>query len=135
MNLPPERQGERWFAQARQDLDAASVLLRAGHPNLACFHAQQAAGKAAKAFLYARGAEDVRGHSVASLLRDAASYDAAIEAWRPGGAALDKFYIATRYPNGLPDGLPVDAYTPDEATNAIARAVAILEALGTRLKP
>mgnify|MGYP006311376993 CR=1 FL=1 len=127
MRLPPETQGKRWLAQAGQDLDAASVLLRSGHRNLACFHAQQAAEKAVKAFLYSQGLEEVWGHSVASLLRDAASHHAAFEELRAEGAALDKFYIPTRYPNGLPDGLPQDAYTETEATDAIARAERIIE--------
>ena len=133
MRLPAETQGERWLAQARQDVDAAAVLLRSGHRNLACFHAQQAAEKAAKAFLYAQGVEDVWGHSVASLLRDAASYESAFEPLRPKGAALDKFYIPTRYPNGLPDGLPQDAYTEEEATDAIAKAAGIIEAVADQL--
>ena len=134
MTLSPEKQGRRWLAQARQDLDAATVLLHAGHRNLACFHAQQAAEKAGKAFLYGRGVEEVWGHSVAVLLHDAASHDASLEVLRPTGAALDKFYITTRYPNGLPDGLPADAYTETEATDAIAKADMVLQAIARCLQ-
>ena len=134
MRLPPERQGQRWLAQARQDLDAARLLRQGGHPNLACFHAQQAAEKAVKAFLYGQGLEEVWGHSVSALLHDAASYDASLAEFRPRGAALDKFYITTRYPNGLPDGVPADAYTIEEAADAIGKAESILEAVGQRLR-
>ena len=135
MKLPPERQGARWFAQARQDCDAAALLREAGHRNLACFHAQQAAEKAVKAYLYAQGEEEVWGHSVAGLMRDAASFDPALEDLRRTGAALDKFYIATRYANGLPDGLPADAYTDEEAEDAIHKARIILEAMDQRMAP
>ncbi|MFA6110085.1 MAG: HEPN domain-containing protein, partial [Candidatus Latescibacterota bacterium] len=101
MRLPPEQEGQRWLAQARQDLEAAAVLRESGHRNLTCFHAQQAAEKGVKAFLYAQGLDEVWGHSVAILLRDAATYQERFAALRPIGAALDKFYITTRYPNGL----------------------------------
>lgn len=60
-----------------------------------------------------------------------------LDALRAGGAdvdagmldrarALDKLYVATRYPNGLPAGAPVDYYTRAEAERAIADAEAIL---------
>ena len=133
MRLRPDQQGQRWLAQARQDLDAAAVLRRSGHRNLACFHAQQAAEKGVKAFLYAQGLDEVWGHSVATLLRDAATYHEGFVELRPVGAALDKFYITTRYPNGLPDGVPADAYTEDEAAGAIARAAGILDVVEQRL--
>lgn len=129
MRLPPEQEGQRWLAQARQDLEAAAVLLKSGHRNLTCFHAQQAAEKGVKAFLYAQGLDEVWGHSVAVLLRDAATYQESLTALRPIGAALDKFYITTRYPNGLPDGLPADAYTESEAIDAIDKASSILDAV------
>lgn len=133
MRLPPETQGLRWLMQAGQDLEAARILAASGHCNLACFHAQQAAEKAAKAFLYAQGLEEVWGHSVAVLLRDAASFRPELADLRPTGAALDKFYITTRYPNGLPDGVPADAYTEPEASDAIAKASTIIAAVRQRL--
>ncbi len=40
---------------------------------------------------------------------------------------LDKFYIPTRYPNGLPDGIPHDSYTKDEALSALRATKAIIE--------
>lgn len=73
------------------------------------------------------------GHSVAVLLRDAATYHQGFVALRPVGAALDKFYITTRYPNGLPDGVPADAYTDEEAAGAIEKASGILDVVQQRL--
>jgi HEPN domain-containing protein len=45
---------------------------------------------------------------------------------------LDKYYIPTRYPNGLPGGIPSQAYTADDARQAIAAAVRVLEAAAQR---
>jgi len=129
MRLPPEAQGRRWLTQARQDLDAARLLADSGHCNPACFRAQQAAQKAAKAVLYAEGLDEVWGHSVAALLREAATDPAELAALQATGAVLDKFYIFTRYPNGLPDGVPADAYTAQEAAEAISKAAAIIAAV------
>jgi HEPN domain-containing protein len=43
------------------------------------------------------------------------------------GRALDKLYIPTRYPNGLPSGAPADLFTPAEAAEAIRHAEVVLE--------
>ncbi len=133
MNNPPQEEGKRWVTEAKRDLDAARTLRDSEHFNFACFHAQQAAEKAAKAFLYARGVENVWGHSVASLLDDAINYEVDLETLRSDGASLDTFYIPTRYPNGLPGGLPSDAYTADEAERAIEKARKIIRTINQHL--
>jgi HEPN domain-containing protein len=38
---------------------------------------------------------------------------------------LDRFYIPTRYPNGLPAGVPHDYFSREDAAQAIAAAEAI----------
>lgn len=129
MKPRPENEGARWFGAAENDLAAARHLQQGGFLSLACFHAQQAAEKAVKAFLYAQGAEDVRGHSVANLLRDAVTYNADLARVYAVGAALDKFYIPTRYPNGLPGGTPMEAFLDDETARAIAQADQVLVAV------
>ena len=120
-------EAERWLAQARRDLDDARYAAAGRRWNLACFLAQQAAEKALKAYLYARGAETVWGHSVAELCAEAAGHDAAFESIRAEAAALDQYYIPTRYPNGLPGGIPADAYTQADADRALGRASAVLD--------
>ena len=40
---------------------------------------------------------------------------------------LDKLYIPTRYPNGLPDLTPSEVYTKDEASKAVKSSKIILE--------
>ncbi|MBI4607848.1 MAG: HEPN domain-containing protein, partial [Candidatus Rokubacteria bacterium] len=61
--------------QAERDLSDAEYSLAGRRYNLACFLRQQAAEKALKAFLYARGAEQVLGHSVADLVRECGNLD------------------------------------------------------------
>ena len=68
----------------------------------ACFYSQQAGEKAVKALWYMLDA-DPWGHSVQRLILDFPhrSDISDVDIWIEWGAALDKFYIPTRYPNGL----------------------------------
>lgn len=45
------------------------------------------------------------------------------------GIILDKLYIPTRYPNGLPDIVPSMAYTVENAEEARDAAAAVVEAV------
>ena len=73
MKPDPVAEGRLWLAQVERDLASAMDLSEHGHYNVACFQCQQAIEKALKAFLYYRGAREVRGHSVAEICRDAES--------------------------------------------------------------
>lgn len=120
MPLDPRREFRRWLEQAYSDLDDAEYNARWKRYNLACFLAQQAAEKALKAYLYLRGNQVVWGHSVAELVDDARQYDPSFHSLRDKGAYLDRFYIPTRYPNGLPGGIPRDAFTSKDGVEAIS---------------
>ena len=72
MKPEPRAEGRRWLTQAENDLQFAALASREGFFAQACFNSQQAAEKALKAFLYARGAEQVMGHSVADLAAECA---------------------------------------------------------------
>lgn len=126
MRPDPREEGRRWVDQALRDLDDARFARDGGRYSLACFLSQQAAEKALKGFLYLREEEYARGDSVAELCDRAAEHAAAFAELRPRVAGLDLFYIPTRYPNGLPGGLPADAFDRDEADRAIDRADQVL---------
>ncbi|MGE5577913.1 MAG: HEPN domain-containing protein [Syntrophothermus sp.] len=133
MKREHSKEGQRWFEQARRDLDDANFVRNGGRYNLACFLAQQAAEKALKAFLYNQGAEQVWGHSVIELCTDASDFDPAFSKIKSDGAALDKYYIPTRYPDGLPGGIPANAYQKDDADLAIEKATKIISFVEERL--
>jgi HEPN domain-containing protein len=115
-----------WLRQAAADLAHARHALAGGHHEWACFAAQQAGEKAAKAAHERRGHE-AWGHSVTELLDALRAEVPEIDASLLDRArALDKLYIPTRYPNGLPSGAPADYYTRAEAERAIADAEVIV---------
>ena len=99
---------ENWLRFAREDIRMADLALADGLYNQVCFHSQQCAEKALKAWLAKMGESLPRTHRMADLL-----------GLMPKGMLgelpdrlllLDQFYIPTRYPDALPgllsDGLP-----------------------------
>ena len=92
-------EAQRWLDTARGDLETARVLLTNRRFAHACFHAQQSAAASHR--------------EMVPLSRQA--------------AILDRFYVPTRYPNGLPDMIPDQAYFEEDARAAISIAEQILE--------
>jgi HEPN domain-containing protein len=113
-------EAQRWLKQALHDRDAARLNREHGFHEHACFVAQQSAEKALKAFLYARGQGPVLGHSTLALVREAAVLAPDFAALEGCCRRLDQLYIPTRYPNGLPDGVPHDFYDRGLSDQALA---------------
>ncbi len=122
MRKSPRDEAARWLDQATIDLRWAQRLADEGGWHIACFLAQQVTEKALKAFLYSQGEEIVLGHSVARLCAAAQSFEAGFAERASRWTVLDGYYVATRYPNGLPDGIPAEVFTRDAAANAVALA-------------
>ena len=121
-----------WFGQAERDLRHARNAKADGDYEWACFAAQQAAEKAVKA-VYQRLGLEGWGHSVRQLLGDLATQEPLPEDLKEAGLLLDRYYIATRYPNGLPQGVPGEYFLDKDAKEAIAYADRILEFVRRRL--
>jgi HEPN domain-containing protein len=122
----------RWLKTAEDDLDSALLLKEKGKFAHACFHAQQAGEKAIKALWYLADG-DPRGHSVRRMIQglepiDRSLFDSVAHLTRMG-TVLDRFYIPTRYPNGLPDLTPAEAFTADDAEVCLEYANTIVEAV------
>lgn len=113
-------EAERWLVTAEEDLRAAEVLLRAGLFAQACFYTQQSGEKAVKALWYLVDA-DPWGHSIQKLVMEFPEKQRLPnrERWIEQAALLDKFYIPTRYPNGLPDLTPGQVYTRADAERGL----------------
>jgi HEPN domain-containing protein len=132
MKLEAMAEGRRWLLQAERDLDDAEFNLSGGRYNVACFLAQQSAEKALKAHLFSKGAEEVWGHSVAELCKDAQTFDPAFSQLDPKASPLDKYYIPTRYPNALPGGIPSEAFDENDAKNAIRLTKEVIDFVKSR---
>ena len=133
MRRTPRDEAGRWVLQAQRDLDDARYSAAGRRFNLACFLAQQSAEKALKALLYSAGAEAVWGYSVADLCQDIIAIHPDLAPLAAIGGPLDKYYIPTRYPNGLPGGIPSDAFVSTDAQMAISMAEQVLDTVSSRL--
>lgn len=115
-----------WLNQAERDLRHAEHALAAGDHEWACFAAHQAAEKAATAVrqhLHGEG----WGHSVSKLLEQVAGGGELRPGIRDAALRLDRLYIPTRYPNGLPSGSPGEFFTAADSRAAIADARGIVD--------
>ncbi|NWG14134.1 MAG: HEPN domain-containing protein [Acidobacteria bacterium] len=121
---------------AREDLDAARSLMEAGKHSHSCFFSQQAGEKAVKALWYFIG-EDPWGHSIQKLIAELPD-PVAHERLRPlleAGALLDRYYIPTRYPNGLPDLTPGQVYFRKDAETCLEVSGKLLAVVGEFIRP
>lgn len=136
MKRLPEEEALRWFTQAKDEFEDADELRKRGRFYLALFHFQQAAEKALKAYLYLRAesVEVFRTHSVGDLLEMAVETDQDFKDVIPA-KKLDKYYILTRYPNGLPGGVPSRYFDdPGEAGEAMLLARNVVELVERKLR-
>ena len=131
----PEIESKRWLEQAKYDLEVARWNVKGALFAPACFWAQQSAEKAAKAYLYSKGERFVIGHSVVELVEKCKAYDKDFKGLTTIGAFLDRFYIPTRYPNGLPGGVSAHVYRRKDSTEAIKMAQNIFDFISSKLSP
>ena len=132
MSVDKERhEARRWLETAREDLDAARSLMEAGKFSHSCFFSQQAGEKALKALWYFLG-EDPWGHSIQKLIAELPDPDAhkRLQPVLEAGALLDRYYIPTRYPNGLPDLTPGQAYFRQDAEISSTSSRQLLSVVG-----
>ncbi len=117
----------RWLDQAKSDLEAAKWNSEGNFYAHACFLSQQAAEKALKAYLYSIGKRKIITHSTFTLARECAQENDAFNSILSICAELDKHYIPSRYPNGLPNSTPSEVYLKEDAQTCINKSQKILD--------
>lgn len=118
---------ERWLKQAKKDLEVARWSLKGKFYAHSCFMSQQAAEKALKAYCYLKGERSVLGHSLLILMRKCNKYRKDFLNLEKECKSLDKYYIISRYPNGLPALTPADYFDQKEAKKTINQALKIIK--------
>ena len=119
----------RWLNTALEDLDAAKIMRDNKKFAHACFLYQQASEKGLKSVHFFLDA-DPWGHSIVNLISELKEINPkvfeAFETSISSARILDRFYIPTRYPDGLPDIIPSEAFGKEDADTAIGIATDIL---------
>ena len=67
------------------------------------------------------------------LLAPLAALDPSLTPLQEAARRLDQLYIPTRYPNGLPGGVPAQVFSHGQAADAIAQAATFLERAGATI--
>lgn len=136
MKRESKEEARRWFTQAKDEFNDANDLRIRKRFYLALFHFQQATEKALKAYLYSivPSEEVFFTHSIYELIHLAQEEDKDFARVKDA-VKLDEYYIPTRYPNGLPGGVPSQFYTdPKEAEEAMSLAKKVIEMIERKLR-
>ncbi len=122
--MPPERlppdDPREWLNRARSNLVRANSTLPGVYLEDLCFDAQQAAEKAIKAVLIARGAAFPPIHDLAGLLTILGQNDEVIPPAIADAARLTRFAVTTRYPG------VTEPVTAEEHRRAVGIAEAVV---------
>ncbi len=121
------KEANRWFEQASEDLISAKILFEHERYYLVCFISQQIVEKALKSVIYFNKEDLVLGHSVKKLADWAGTFDNRFSKLGEDVSFLDSYYIPTRYPNGLPDGIPAEIFNKKAANDALDLAKTTIE--------
>jgi len=135
MKRPKKEEAIRWFTHAKDEFKDADDLRKRERFYLALFHFQQASEKALKSYLYlkVKSIEVFYTHSINDLLLMATELDPEFEKIS-SSKKLDQYYIPTRYPNGLPGGIPSRFYDdPEEAEDAMKLARNLIDLVEDKL--
>lgn len=113
----PERSGD-WLKQGEHDLTHAKNSIKDRDYEWACFAAQQAVEKSLKT-VYEKNNRLARGHSISGLLNGLSTIYKIPEDFYSYARILSRYYIETRYPNGFPEGAPLDYFDESIAKEAV----------------
>jgi len=127
-----ENEEKAWLEFAQRDLGAAQGLISLKYYANACIEAQQAAEKALKAFILAKGKAVPKTHNLAELTQLAGAREFADIAAEL--KTLSKYYIPLRYPDAV-NGLPKAEHpSRKDALKAVKTAKACLKIVAKNLR-
>lgn len=130
----PVETARRWLAQAEHNLSVTRLMLENDVWAQACFHSEQTAQLALKAYLFRRGRRFVNIHSVRVLAQECSKEDSDFTPFEDYGIFLDRYYLSTRYPDVLPaPAVPYLSFTASEAKQALGYAEEIVEQVKAKI--
>jgi HEPN domain-containing protein len=115
----PNKDAQRWFRQSEDDYRFVKYLKKEeDFFDKGSFMAQQAGEKALKSCLYATGKRRVIGHSLYEMADELSKQDNRFRNIVSASKRLDRYYIPTRYPNGIPGGSPFQVFDKEDLNKA-----------------
>ena len=68
------------------------------------------------------------------LIKECKTLDSDFNALGKPVTRLDRYCIPTRYPNGVPDGVPAELYDADESQETIQMAETVLKLVACKIE-
>ncbi len=115
-----------WLRVAEAELKTAQDLHRIGHYSWACFTAQESAEKAFKAVLLHTSSRPTT-HDMVDLLKTIVTKVKVPGDVVQAANVLNRYYVATRYPDSFSSGAPAEKYSERDAKEATEPAKLIYE--------
>ena len=112
-----------WLRQAEEELAWAHDAFDLKRWASVCFTAQQVAEKSLKAIALARGAIQVKSHSI-SEIAVALGIDGDLD---EKARILDQYYITTRNPDAFATGAPFEYFVERQAREALQFTLAFVD--------
>jgi HEPN domain-containing protein/predicted nucleotidyltransferase len=130
----PLETARRWLVQAEHSLTVGRSLLAQEFWSDACFQAEHTAQLALKAFLFLQGRRFAHIHSVRELTLECAAYGGEFLAFVDSGGVLDRYYLATRYPDAVAaPAVPFQTFARREAEQALGFATEMVEMVSSKV--
>lgn len=132
--MPPEetrkKLAAKWLEKGAKDLDVGKLLLERGEAyfDFSCFHSQQSAEKAVKAFLVWHNIPFRKIHDLVSLGALCLPIDSTLEETLRKTAVLSRYAVEARYP-----GEDDEEYTKEQTKEALVMAELVFKEIAKRL--
>lgn len=123
-----------WLREAEAELKTAEDLHRLGHYSWACFTARQSAEKALKAILLHSSSRPTT-HDMVDLLKSIVTKLKVPGDVVQAANVLNRYYIATRYPDSFSSGAPAEKYSDRDAKEATELAKLVYDFCSATLGP
>lgn len=123
----------KWLERAEEDRKVAKLAYNEGIYNQTCFHCQQGAEKAMKAFLLGKSGRYPKTHFLVELFELCKAVDESFSGLFDECIYLDQFYVPTRYPDAVIGSLPGGLPGKIEAEQALAALNRVFEFIERKL--
>ena len=126
-------QHKKWLQRAYDDLNFATLGLENDYYSQVCFLSQQCIEKCLKGYIVSKGDVYERTHSLLRLCQVVPELNIDLAPFKKEIRLIDKFYIPTRYPDGVPGSLEDRMPSRKHAKIALKTAQDVYQILSKKL--
>lgn len=118
---------EGFIKEAEREIDYIVWDVKGKKWNPACFWSQQAAEKALKALWAFHGQKPIKIHRLETLIKGVADKSPMIKKYIKTAMFLDQFYLETRYPDFIDEGIKTSKMLGERALRSAQKIIAAVK--------